>query len=144
MLILNFVTSWSMFACLFGVFAPLENFHSYRDDTITGEGLQNVDLCPALMAIEQWGFLSVPHLLWNMASVYDDPWHSQPIPVLGLSRLGFEHPTFQGERSNLLRHRRAFMEYEVWTHCRKIFITRWRGLFIFFSPIVAWRLSYQH
>ena len=27
---------------------------------------------------------------------------------LGLSRLGFEHPTFRGERSNPLRHRHGF------------------------------------
>ena len=31
----------------------------------------NFDLCSALMAIEQWGFLSVPHLLWYGTSVYD-------------------------------------------------------------------------
>ena len=31
----------------------------------------NFDLCSALMAIEQWGFLSVPHLLWHRASVYN-------------------------------------------------------------------------
>ena len=31
----------------------------------------NVYLCSALMAIEHWGFFSVPHLLWNGASVYN-------------------------------------------------------------------------
>ena len=31
----------------------------------------NFDLCSALMAIEQWGFFSVPHLLWHGASVYN-------------------------------------------------------------------------
>ena len=29
------------------------------------------DLCLALMAIEQWGFFSVPHLLWHGTSVYN-------------------------------------------------------------------------
>ena len=29
----------------------------------------NFDICSALMAIEQWGFFSVPHLLWQGASV---------------------------------------------------------------------------
>ena len=29
------------------------------------------DLCLTLMDIEQWGFLSVPHLLWHEASVYN-------------------------------------------------------------------------
>ena len=32
----------------------------------------NLDLCSALMAIEQWGFFSVPHLVWHGASVYND------------------------------------------------------------------------
>ena len=27
-------------------------------------------LCSVLMAIEQWGFFSVPHLMWYRASVY--------------------------------------------------------------------------
>ena len=42
---------------------------------------------PALMANEQWGFFSVPHLLWHGTSVYiynggiymviiEDPWHT--------------------------------------------------------------------
>ena len=31
----------------------------------------NFDLCSALMAIVQWGFFSVPHLLWHGASVYN-------------------------------------------------------------------------
>ena len=39
----------------------------------------NFDLCSALMAIEQWGFFSVSHILWHGASVYnchpEDLWH---------------------------------------------------------------------
>ena len=31
----------------------------------------NFGLCPALVAIEQWGFFSVPHLLWHWISVYN-------------------------------------------------------------------------
>ena len=31
----------------------------------------NVDLCSALMAIEQWGFFSVPQLVWLGASIYN-------------------------------------------------------------------------
>ena len=31
----------------------------------------NFDLCSALMVVEQWGFFSVPHLLWHEASVYN-------------------------------------------------------------------------
>ena len=40
---------------------------SYGDARIAGEGL-----CSVPMAIEQWGFFSLPHLLWHGASVYDD------------------------------------------------------------------------
>ena len=40
----------------------------------------NFYLFSALMAIEQWRFFSVPHLLWHGASVYNghirEPWHS--------------------------------------------------------------------
>ena len=118
------------FVC-FGVFVPLENFsliwrrHHYRWRA------ENVDLCSALMAIEQWGFFNVPHLLWNGASVYNGhlrgPVTLTPIAErlavglslsdydLALSLLGFEHPIFhlQGERSNPLRHRRVSIYIEL-------------------------------
>jgi hypothetical protein len=40
-------------------------FHLYGDVTITGEGLQNLDLhvCSVLRAFEQGGIFIVPHLL---------------------------------------------------------------------------------
>ena len=38
-------------------------FHSYGDVNINS--WWRAALCSALMAIEQWGFLSVPHLLWH-------------------------------------------------------------------------------
>ena len=42
--------------------------------------IANIDLYSALMAIEQLGFCSVPHLLWHGAALYKDhlqgPWHS--------------------------------------------------------------------
>ena len=37
---------------------------------MTGEGLQNLGLCSALMAFEQGGIFIVPHLLWHGASVF--------------------------------------------------------------------------
>ena len=56
------------FLCV-GLFVPLENFslirHHWR------RRAANLDLCSALMAFEQWGFFSVPHLLWHGASVYN-------------------------------------------------------------------------
>ena len=58
------------FVCLWFI-VPLENFsliwrrHHYRWRAA------NFDLCLAFMAVEQWGFFSVPHLLWHGASVYN-------------------------------------------------------------------------
>ena len=65
----------SLVCCLFGVFVSLENFsliwrrHYYRWRTA------KFDLCSARMAIEQWGFFSVPHLLWQEAYVYNGHLH---------------------------------------------------------------------
>jgi hypothetical protein len=38
-------------------------FHLYEDVTITGEGLQNLNLCSAFRAFELGGIFIVPHLL---------------------------------------------------------------------------------
>ena len=49
----------------------------------------NFDLCSALMAIEQWGFFSVPHLLWQGVSVYN----GGPVTLAPIAeRLAVEHP----------------------------------------------------
>ena len=59
-----------LIVCL-GFLIPLENFlliwkcHHCRWRTA------NFDMCSALMATEQWGFFSMPHLLWHGASVYN-------------------------------------------------------------------------
>ena len=53
----------NMFVCL-GFFIPLEDFsliwrrHHYRWKAA------DFDICSALMAVEQWGIFSMPHLLW--------------------------------------------------------------------------------
>ena len=58
--------------CLFvcsGIIIPLEicsliwRRHTYRWRTA------HFDLCSAVRVIEQWGFFTVPHLLWHGASV---------------------------------------------------------------------------
>ena len=72
----------------------------------------NYDLCSEL-GIEQWGLFSVPHLLWNGASVYNGHlrWPVILTPIverlavelhaticfnnLGLTLLRFEHPNFR-------------------------------------------------
>ena len=61
--------------CLFvslGFIVPLENFSLIRRRHHCRWRAANFDLCSALMAIKEWGFFSVPHLLWHGASVYND------------------------------------------------------------------------
>ena len=58
-----------LLVCLFFLYSHLRFFHS--NVTIASERAANFDLCSALMAIEQWGFFSMPHLLWHGASVYN-------------------------------------------------------------------------
>ena len=84
-------------------------------------GCKLLPMLAALMAIEQWGFFSVPHLFWHGASVYDShlrgpltlrPFAERLVVELSLPDLspqGFEHPTFclRSERSNPLHHRRG-------------------------------------
>ena len=59
-----------LFVCLV-FYIPIENFsficrrHRYQWRA------SNFDLCSTLMAIEQWGFFSVPHLLWHRATVHN-------------------------------------------------------------------------
>ena len=108
---------WLLFVCLIclGFYGPLENFwltwrrHHYRWRA------SNVGLCSSLMAIEQWGFFSVSHLLWHGSFVYNDhlrgPRQSHLLPSsgavttcfydLGLSRLGFVIQTSRS-RGNVL------------------------------------------
>ena len=65
----HFINSTFYFVCLF--FVPPENIsliwrhHHYRWRTT------NFDLNSKLMAIKQWGFLNVPHLLWHGPTLYD-------------------------------------------------------------------------
>ena len=54
--------------CL-GFFVPLENFSLKGKNYHCRWKAANFDLWSALMAIEQWGFFSVPHLLWHGTSV---------------------------------------------------------------------------
>ena len=60
-----------LFVCL-EFFVPLEIFSLIWRRHYCRWRPVNFDLCSALMATEQWGFLSVPHLLWHGASVYNE------------------------------------------------------------------------
>ena len=109
--VLDVVFIYGYFVCL-GFIVPLENCsltwrrHHYRWKWTVA----NFDLCSAHMTIGQWGFLSVPHILWHGASVNNGhlrgPVTLKPTALssgavttlfndLSLSRLGFEHRTFR-------------------------------------------------
>ena len=118
-----------IFVCLVFI-VPLENLsliwrrHNYRRRTA------NFDLCSTLWSLSSEGYL-LWVCLWLFMKLDDyhpfiiviseDPWHSHLLPSvwkrsclylfydLGLTQLGFEHPTcrLRGQRSNPLRHRRG-------------------------------------
>ena len=50
---------------------PLENFSLIWWRHHCRWRAANFDLCSALMAIEQWGFLNVPQLLWHGPTLYN-------------------------------------------------------------------------
>ena len=59
-----------MLVCL-EIFVLFENFFTHLETSpLQMEGC-NFDLCSALLASAQWGFSSVPQLLWHLASVYN-------------------------------------------------------------------------
>ena len=110
-----------------GVFVPPENFALIWRRHLCRWRAENVDLCSALMAIEQWGFFSVSHILWHFIMVISkNPWHSYMYSSicgkwschylfydLDPSRLVFEHPTvrLRSQRSNRLSHRGVVKVY---------------------------------
>ena len=65
---LNFIMIY-LFVCLW-VFVPFESFSLIWRRHNCRWRAANFYLCSALMAIEQWGFFSVPHVMWHGASVY--------------------------------------------------------------------------
>ena len=90
----------------------------------------NFDQYSALMAIKQWGFVSLPYLMWRGISVqrtsdthtFFSAFSSGAVTICFneefLSRSGFEHPIFRirGERSTWLRHRRSFILQNLWSN----------------------------
>ena len=60
-----------LFVCLFWVVRPTREFCTHLESSLVPVKGCIYELCSAFMAIEQWGFFSVPHLLWHGASVYD-------------------------------------------------------------------------
>ena len=126
-----------MFVCLFvlGFFVPLENFHSYGDVTIAGEGLQSLTYARHQQPLSSEGSLAchvycdTGHPFWSCPRTRDTHTHCRAygngdvttcLYDLGLSRLEFENSTFRlrGERSNQPRHRRGGKIWTAtWFHC---------------------------
>ena len=59
-----------LFVCMEFII-PLENFSLIWKPHHCRWRSANFDLCSALMAIEQWGFFNVPHLLWHGPTIYN-------------------------------------------------------------------------
>ena len=104
------------FVFLFRVLRPTQ-FFTYMESSPLPITSLRFSLLLGTQAMEQWGFFSVSHLLWNRASPRTRDTHiccraigsgivTTCFNDLGLSQLGFEHPTFRmrGKRSNRLRH----------------------------------------
>lgn len=103
-------------------------FHSLRDVSISGS---------ALMAIKQWGFFNVPHIIWHETTLImvmsEDPWHSHMLPCVwqwschcpfndwGLSRPGFE-PSYPAcdAKALPLRHRNLLINPSNEFHINQI------------------------
>ena len=66
-----------LFVCLW-ILVPLKNF-SLKWRHLFLPRAAKFNLCSALMAIEQWGFFSMPHLTWHGASMYNGPVTFTPI-----------------------------------------------------------------
>ena len=81
------------FVCLYRVSRPTREFFTHMETS----PLQILKLCSVLMAIEQWGFFSVLHLLWHDASVY----HGHLLGPVTLIRLAVElSPTVCRDRDS--------------------------------------------
>ena len=111
---------------ILGFYVPLERFSLIWRHHHCRWMAANFDLYKTLMAIEQWGFLSVPHLLWHghpfKIVIFEDLWHLHLLPSVwqwSCHYLFFttmicygrdaNNPNFcmQDEHSNRLRHCRG-------------------------------------
>ena len=69
----------------------------------------NFDLCSALIAIEQWRFFSVPHLLWHGASVYNGHLRGPVTFTLIAERLAMELSL-----PDIYNYGRLFLDYHYY------------------------------
>ena len=126
------------FVCV-GVFVSLENFHSYGDVTITGEGLQILTYARHSWSLSSEGSLACPTYCdtgqpFIMVNP-EYPWHSHLLPSfwqwsclylflrLRSTVAGIRRPNFRlrSERSNRLSHRLGNLPFPVPICLRLIF-----------------------
>ena len=100
------VYSQDFLYCFFGVFRPTQDFFTRMEmSSLPVKGSNFFYLCSTLMAIEQWGFFSVPHLLWHGASVYNGytlDTHTDRLAV-ELSLPGFKTSKYGNKQNSLKR-----------------------------------------
>ena len=118
--VFNFVRN--TFVCVCGVYRPTREFFTHMETSQLP--VKGCKFWPslALMAIEQWGFFNVPHLLWHGPTLYNDHLRG-PVtvtPITCTERLAVELllPVFtsqvcrdQGYNSDLSHASRTFYLY---------------------------------
>ena len=115
-----------LFVCLFGVYRLTREFFTHMETSpLPMKGCKILTYARHSWLLSSEGSLAchthcdtgLPFIM----VISEDPWHSHLLPNVwqwschyrfydvGLSRLGFENPTFRlrGQRSNSLRHRRG-------------------------------------
>ena len=101
--------------CMFGDFCPTRKLSTQLEtSTLPMKGCK---LFTYSRHLSNWGFLPCHNYCDTghpfIMIISEDTWHSHLLPTcvndLGLSRLGFKHPSFhlRGERSNTQRHHRC-------------------------------------
>ena len=115
--------------------------------------------CSAIMAIEQWGFFRVSHLLWHGVSVYIGHlrgpmkhtycWAVSSGAVikcfkdLGLSWLGFEHTTFEIFKVVVISTVVTVCKHK-WNHNRYWSITKYQKTMLTTNEVIASYFSFNH
>ena len=120
-LMLVLIHIWETAMCLFGIFRPIRGFANKLDMKLLPMKGCKFWLLFCTYAIEHLSFFSMPHLLRHRTSVYNGLWGPVILTSivelwqytvtacfydLGLSQLGFDHPTchLRDEPSNRLCH----------------------------------------
>ena len=138
------------YVCLFVVFCPTrEIFPHMETSPLSVKGCKFL-LCLALVAIEQWGYFSMPHLLWHGASVYNVHFRG-PVTLsyrylflrLGSVAAGIQTPNLPlvGEHSNQLRHGRGYSYVYIWQclmPCFEVYFICQEAHGLYCSPKQLW------